>query len=212
MWCIQTSWCKLCLWELLFDMTATGYDLHLKISAGWGSTGDEAPWTNLWVPAQLWCYCFPRTLAVMSRDAEPPRYPLTGCMKAPQTRARVDWPQGTKRFGSLPVVLWMSLGCAGRERGWVNKSKDTKRDPEGRVQCPNPCPCGTKWWMGLLPREASLTERLNGINKNLMWGYDVRSEFIGGAHEAKAVNECKWSPWLLYRKDNWWVCWKHKVR
>lgn len=126
MWCIQTSWCKLCLWELLFDMTATGYDLHLKISAGWGSTGDEAPWTNLWVPAQLWCYCFPHTLAVMPWDAEPPRYPLTGCMKAPQTRARVNWPQGTKRFGSLPVVLWMSLGCAGREGAEPTRARTPK--------------------------------------------------------------------------------------
>lgn len=45
--------------------------------------------------------------------------------------------------------------------------------------------------MGLLPREAGLKERLNGLNKSLMWGYDVRSEFIGEAHDANLMNECK---------------------
>lgn len=45
--------------------------------------------------------------------------------------------------------------------------------------------------MGLLHREAGLKEGPNGINKSLMRGCDVWSEFTGGAHEAKAVNECK---------------------
>lgn len=154
MWCIWTSWCTLCLWELLTWRDWDQYQMvprnwmrvySLTCPLSWGATVCHVPGCNA---EGCWASLVPTGFDL--------NCPALWEVIIISTWGYYSW-KHTKLGHTLTVrraqsSLGHCLGCsgcsccsqnswlAGRERSGANKSGKAKRAPERRVQFPSPCP------------------------------------------------------------------------